>query len=195
MKKELQINEPDLTPVITKAKELTIASNDDLPNATEILSQLNRENDRIEADRVKLTAPLNATLKEINGRYKPLRELLEASIRGVREKMSRYATLAVKAREEAELKLSERIGEGKGKLKMETAERKISELENVDKTVDTGDGKATFIEVEKFEVVDLAKVPVEYLLANDVAIRKAMKEGVRVEGVRYWKEQSVRNTR
>ncbi len=65
-------------------------------------------------------------------------------------------------------------------------------MENLDKPVDkvnTQSGKISFKEVEKFEVEDISKLPIEYHLADEVAIRNAMKANIHLEGVRYYKEQ------
>ncbi len=97
--------------------------------------------------------------------------------------------------EKKQSKVAERIGEGKGKLKMETAMKKMDELGNVDEKVESGEGSVTFVEVQKFEVVDIKKLPDEYKLPDEVKIRKAMREGVELPGVGYWTEKSVRNTR
>lgn len=188
-KKELAIVEP----LIESSRALSIESAHDLNKAVENLSELNRWNDRVEEDRLKLTKPLNDALKEINGRYRPIREALEGVIKGLREKMSQYASKVEKARQEAEMKLSERVASGG--LKMETAVRKLEGIEAMEKTVEGEGGKVTFVEVDKFEVVDFKLLPDEYKLVNESAIRLAKKEGVEVAGVRYWKEQSVRNKR
>lgn len=184
-----------LSPVVENAQSLVISNATELLSATSILSQLNRMADKLEADRLKITKPLNDSLREINARYKSPKETLQGAIAEIRTKMSQYQSIAIKARQEAELKLLERVKEGKGNLKLETAIRKLDEVGAVDKSVDSGDGIVSFTEVEKFEVVDVSTLPKEYLLANEVLIRASMKEGKHVEGVRYYTEQQVNNRR
>ena len=195
MKKEIQLLNEETLAVAKYTSALSIKGAEDMKNAVETLSSLNTLHDRVVEDREKLTKPLLEALKEVRERYRDVEERLKASIGTVRSEMTRYQGEALKARQEAELKLSERVGEGRGKLKMETALRRLEEVEVVEKGVVGEAGSVTFVEVEKFEVVDFKALPDEYKVANEVAIRLAKKNGVEVAGVRYWKEQSVRNRR
>lgn len=183
-----------LSPVIQKAQKVIISSQEDILAATLILSGLNRLNDNLEVDRLKITKPLNDSLREINAKYKQPKEALANAIASIRLKMSQYQTKAIEDKKVAEDALLARVAPGKGNLKLETAINKLSKL-SVDKSVDSGDGKISFVEVEKFEVIDISLIPKEYILANEVEIRKAMKEGIKIAGVRYYKEQQVRNAR
>jgi hypothetical protein len=68
----------------------------------------------------------------------------------------------------------------------------------VDAKTVTDEGSVSFREVKKFEVMDivmLANASPDYVLPNEVKIRKAMLEGIELVGVRYFTEQSVINKR
>ncbi len=180
-------------PLIIKAEELVVEDSAGLKEAIEVLSELNQWSDRVEEDRTKLTAPLNKTLKEINSRYKPLKDALELTVERLRARMSEYQGKALRARAELELRFGERVE--KGSLKAETAVRRLDELGTVEKSIEGENGSVSFIELEKFAIEDLSLVPIEYHLANEVMIRKAMKEKIYLPGVKYWTTQSVRNSR
>lgn len=192
MNNELKLIEEDVSPVVLRAGELVVETEADLSVATDVLSQLNRWNDTVEEDRKKLTEPLNKTLKEINARYKPIREALEGAIKNVRGKLMGYATLVENKRKEAERALGERVKAGKGNLSIETALERLEKVPELDKRVIGDKGEVTFVARRKFEVVDLGKLPLEYHLANETMIRKEEKE---LPGVRYWIEQEPRNFR
>jgi len=190
MDKEIQI------PVVAvEAREMSITSPDDMKRAVELLSNLNKLMDEVEEKKTKLTAPLNAALKEIRSRYKPIEEHLGLAIGSIRLKMTKYQGDIVLAQRKEEEAIAKRIGVGAGHIKMETALKKLDAVEKAEKSVAGDAGSVVFVEVEKFEVTDLSKLPIEYHLADEVKIRKAMKEGVKLEGVRYFTEQSVRNSR
>ncbi len=197
MKQEQSITlvKQEVSPILKEAEGLFIKDAESLQEAVEILSKLNSWNDRVISDREKLTRPLNEALKEVRARYKPFELVLEAAIGSIRAKMGAYKQQSDKERKEAEEKLAGRIGDGKGKLQMSTAVRKIGELETVEKNVAGENGSVVFVSVRKFEVVDIGALPIIYHLPDEVAIRKALKEGVELPGVRYWNEQSVRNSR
>lgn len=194
-KTEVAVIQSQLSPLIQKSKELSIDGKLELDFAVELLSELNRWSDNVKSDKERMTIPLNEALKEIRSKYKPVEEMLEQSIGSVRLKMSQYQAKVIQARKDAEDKLLARVGEGKGSIKLETAIKKLDETEAVNKTVGSDSGSVTFIEVEKFEVLDVTLLPPQYILANEPEIRQAMKRGERLPGVRYYKEQSVRNKR
>lgn len=194
--KDITVVQKSISPIIKQAEELVITNPEELKASVEILTTLNQWNDQVTEDKEKLTKPLNATLKEIRGRYKPIEVELETAIDSVRGKMSTYQTKALKERQEAEAAIAERVGEGKGHLKIETAVKQIEGLDPVDnRVVGIDDGAVAFVEVKKFEVTDLALLPIEYHLADEGKIRFVMKEGMELPGVKYWTEQSPRNFR
>ena len=46
--------------------------------------------------------------------------------------------------------------------------------------------------VWKFEVEDLTKIPLEYLMPDMVKIGKVVRAGVKIPGVKSWQESSLR---
>ena len=178
--------------IIKEAHEIVITK-DTMSDAVEILSKLNQQLDKVTEEREKVTAPLNAALKAERARWKPHETALEGAITALRTAMTAYQTNARKEEEAAKLKLAERVA--KGTLKVETAVKKLDNLETPDAKVFTESGTVSFTSVKKFELEDITKVPTEYLLLNEVAVRKAMKEGVELAGIRYFTEEVVRNMR
>lgn len=180
---------------LTKAKELEIKGEDDMKVAVELLSQLNQINDARTEEKEKVTKPLNLALKNERARWKPGEEQLEMMISMIRSKMSKYQTEAVRIAREEEDKIIGRIGEGKGKLKVETAVAKLEDVEHAPDRIAGNSGMVKFKTVKKFEVVDVKILPPEFLLPNEVAIREAMTNGRELDGVRYWDEQVPINFR
>lgn len=199
MPKELTVIQEEVSPLIKEAEVLEIKTKEDLNLATDVLSKLNTWNDQVIEDKELLTKPLNATLKEIRGRYKPVEELLQGSISTVRTKMITYQTQAEKERKIAETAISQRIKPGKGNLSMETAVAKLEELGEVDKRVIADKGEVTFMEVKKFEVVDILELAnrggFDFIQPHETNIRAAMKAGKELPGVKYWIKQVPRNFR
>lgn len=186
MKKQTSIIEK-IEPEIDSIQLVKIVDEKSLASATEVLSQANKYLKDLTADKEKLTAPLNAALKEVRSRYKPIEIKLEGIIANIRQSMSSYQTEQIRLQKAEEDKIAERVA--KGTLKPETG---IKKMENMDKPVDkvnTQSGKISFKEVEKFEVEDISKLPIEYHLVDEVAIRNAMKANIHLEGVRYYTEQ------
>jgi len=192
---ELEITERHITPMQAQAELIEISDVTTMEQATAFLSNANKYLDSVIAYKEGKTKPLNQALKVIRAETKPYEEALESIISTIRGKMSQYQTRITNERLEAELAISARIGEGRGFLKAETAVAKIENLPKAEQKVETTAGSITFIATPRFEVTDLGLVPLEYHLANEVEIRKAMKEGVELPGVRYFIEQVPRNQR
>lgn len=196
MKKEKPIEiKKELLPIVKPFEKKAITNQSELQGAVAALSHLNKILDRLIADKEKITKPLNVTLKEVRGRYKPAEEELENHIGSLRDKITAYQTEQVRLQRIEEAKIEARVGEGKGKLKVETAVRKMDELEKPDEEIITSAGLVKFKEVKKFRIVDFAMLPTNYLLANEVEIRKSMLAGEEVPGVEYYTEQIPLNYR
>lgn len=172
-----------------------IASADDMTRAVEFLSELNKTNDKIVAEREKVTKPLNAALTAERARWKPTELKLTTAIAAMRSKISAWQTEQKrKADAEAE-KIAARVGEGKGKLKPETASDKIAAIDTPAEAVSTESGQVKFRTVVKFELEDITKVPAEFLLLNETKVRTVLKENTRIPGLRYWEEEMPINLR
>jgi hypothetical protein len=166
-----------------------------LPEGVLLLSKLNQTLDSIELEEDTITAPAQAIIKRERERWAPFKKPLKASIDALRLKMTQYQTLARKQEQEAKDAIAARVKEGRGNLTMETALNKMDAVETPESRVATSQGSVSFRKVQKFEVVDLKLVPIEYVVANEVAIRGAMKAGKEVPGVRYFEEEVPYNTR
>lgn len=192
MNKELEIKK-EVSPVVLKAQQLEITSKLDLNEGVEMLSQCNKFLDKLTEEKEKLTKPLNATLKEIRSRYKPVEEVLNEAIGTLKKKMSVYQMKVVKEQEEAEVKIATEVAEGK--LDVDMAIEKLEKIDSPDNKVNTEDGSVAFRTVKKFEIEDLSKVPIEYLEPNETMIRKAMNDGIELPGIKYYEEQNIINYR
>lgn len=193
--KAVTVIEKSLSPVVRKAEELVISDDSSMKSAVELLSHLNRSLDQVTEEKEKVTKPLNEALKVERGRWKPFETMCESAIALVRGKMTSYKKEQDRIAEEKAAKIANRIGEGKGKLKVETAVKKIEEIKTVGKSVASDTGSVKFKKVKKFEVMDVTMLPVEFILADVVAIRAKMREGVELPGVRYYEEDEVSNSR
>ena len=188
MSQEITIIEDQIVPVVQEATSLKITSSEDMEMAVGLLTQLNTWADKLEEDRLSITAPINASLKEINNRYRKPKDLLMVSIEKLRSAMGTYQALALKTQQKAVLKLTKAME--KGTVSLESAVSKIEAL-SVEKKVDN----VTFVPIEKILIVDIKKIPMQYHLPNEPMIREALKRGIRIPGVKYYIEQSVRNRR
>ena len=193
--KEVVVISKEVAPVVKKAEVLSIKSDQDMLVATEFLSQLNKEKDRITAEKERITKPLEEALKVERSRWSPAEKILKTAIDLIRGKASVYQTALVLKREEEEAKIASRVGEGKGKLKEETASRKIDELAEVPKSTTTASGSLAFRTDFILEVVSMKDIPLEYMLVDESKLTKALKAGIEVSGARLKKVMTPVNKR
>lgn len=198
--KEVQVLEKEIAPFITKAQKIVIANDKQLASASEMRSQLKAYEKLVTAKKEEATKPLNLTLKNIRGWFKPIEDRIDESMDMLNRAMINYQTEQKRIADEEAEKIANRVGEGKGKLKTETAIRKMGEIEKPSEKITTASGGTQFITVKKFEVVDLEVLATVrdkqggfYILADESRIRVAMKAGIELPGVRYYTEEVPRN--
>lgn len=184
-----------LTPkeIITRAESITVLTVETMPEAVELLSSLNRIKDDIIIQKELITRPLLDKLAEERAKWKPKELKLEAVITKIRTALTSYQTeLVAKQRREQEA-IAKRLQDGK--IKTETAIKRMNDVEDVQNTVESATGKISFKTVTTFTVADWSKVPVEFLVLNDTLVREKLKFGVKVEGLEYVEEQVPINFR
>jgi len=187
--------EKEIVPFVEKAEKVTIKNAQDMEQAAEILSNVNRYADNVKKSKESITKPISESLKNIRALFSPLEDRLGSVIEGIRTAMSVYQTEQKRIADEEAAKIAARVGDGKGKIKIETAISKIDAIEKPEKRVVTETGSVRFTTVPCFEVMDVTLLPADYILANEVKIRTAMKAGIQIPGVRYYTEERPVNNR
>lgn len=88
---------------------LIISNDDDQASAGDIVKDLRRARAKLEDKRTAITGPLNESLKQVNGLFRPPRDQIDEILSALKKKMDNYAALqaqiaadeARQAREEA----------------------------------------------------------------------------------------------
>lgn len=195
MEKKITVIEKKLSPIAEEAQTLPIENEASMRTATILLSKLNQFNDNIKEEKEKVTKPLNEALRAERNRWKPVETMYENAIFSLRSKMTKYQTLFVRRNSDKEQAIANRIGEGKGKLTLETASKKLSELPRIQKEISTEAGSITFKEIRKFKIIDFSKIPRNYLILDDQLVREAMKSEEKIPGIEFYTEQIPYNKR
>ena len=177
--KELTIINKDISPIITKAQSLVIKDAGTMEQASDFRSKLKEEEKRLEKDRLSLTAPINESLKAIRAKYAPAEDIIEKALSFLDKSMSEYRMALVQKQREEEKKISDRIGEGKGKLKLETAVKKLEEMEVITSPTNT-----SFRTDYVLEIVNEKIIPREYLSINESYLLASLKKGAVVPGAK-----------
>lgn len=194
-KKEIAVLEKKVMPLVEAANEQLIESGTDMETATALLSNLGNYYDSVVETREKITAPLNASLKATRAMFDPIEKPAKAAIDGLRMRIGAWQTAETRRVAEEEERIAARVGEGKGKLKIETAARKAHEIEKPETAIHTGAGSLSFMSKQKLKITDEKKIPREFLMVDESAVLSALKEGRKVPGAEIEIVQIPRNSR
>lgn len=180
--KNIELIEKKITPLLAEVLYFDITGDESLSQSAELLSRANIHLKALTTDKKLITDPIKASLKEIESRYAPAETNLKQIIDVLRTKQSTYQTATLKAQKEDEDKIASRIGTGSGKLKLETAIAKIEDLGTITTKITTNSGKLSFRTDKKLKIIDLTKIPREYLVPNESLILTDLKLGKQIPG-------------
>ena len=174
--------------LVLQSRQFDLKTSGDENKAYDVLRNIADTKKAIEKRRTDITKPLNASLKAANAMFKELAApFLEAD--GIlRAKITRFHDIKEAQAEKMRERRLEKAAEAEEAGDEETAlvyEQKADEVE-------AKVGKSTVTKRWTFEVVDMAKVPREYLEINSGTVRQAIKDEVReIPGLRIYQEAGV----
>lgn len=217
-------NTTDLVPTLQKeastlvkqATAFTITSQLDMEQATTHLSTINLRLDTIDAERTKVTAPLDQALKAERARWKPIETELEEARDIIRKTMSEYQTTLKAVADKKASEIAARIKPGKGNLSPETGVSKIAELDTPQQEVVTEVGSVQFrtrpnVEITPLKDIDFGNMNDDVftntihqamldnlIVWNEPEVRRIVKlhkDSTILPGVRYYETQEPYNSR
>ncbi len=196
MKKDIvSIIEKEVSPAIQKATALKITDSTTMQVAAGMLTEANTYGDKIRQEKEKITKPLNQALKVERERWKPLETIIDTVVSTLRRKMSAYQTEAMrKANEEAE-KIAARVRPGRGNLSSDKALELLSTIEKPEENISLDNGTIKFRTSQKLVIDDEKKLPREYLIPNESAIKEDLRQGKKISGAHLEEEQIPINFR
>ena len=184
-KKEIQVFEKQVSPLIKKAESYKIENVEDIEKASIYLKKLRDIERLVEAKRLEFTKPLNQSLRAINSNFKRVTEPLVSARRILTQKVVSWKT-AERVRIEKE--------EARRRKIQEAHEKKGHEVK-APVYIERPDNKIGNVQTRKmwsFEVIDFSKLPDEYKQMNPVKIRQAVNAGAReIKGVRIYQEEKL----
>ncbi len=193
--KDLTIIQKSLSPLAAEAKTLKIKDLGSLKMATEILSKLNKLNDRIREEKERVTKPLNEALKAECSRWKPMEMIYEESIAVLRTAMSDYQTEQLRIQKEEEDRIAKRIAPGKGNLSLDSAVKKMEAIPQTEKEISTEEGLVQFRQVRVLKITNIDLVPHEYFDLNEGRLLTDLKTGKTIAGAEIEVKQVPANYR
>lgn len=184
-----------ITRAVNVANDLMIEDQEAMVQATDILGTIKQLDKLVKKAEKSQRDPLNAQLKAISEKFKPLKDDLSEGESIIKDKMLDYEREIEAKRAEEAAKLEARVE--KGTMRTDTAMRKMDELETVGSQVQGNAGTVQFRTVQKIKITDPTKIPLKYLMDEKVlaalttAVRTDVLNGVKVDGVEIVEEKTV----
>lgn len=177
------------TAIANAVSAITITDDATMQSAAEVRAKIGATLKQAIAEKEKLTAPLNATLKEIRARYKPLEVACEQGMERIDASIKAYR---LRIAEEARIK-EERIAKRveKGTMRVDTAITKMGQIEKTEKTVGTDNGALQFRTVKVLVIDDEQSIPREFLVVDRKAVETALRAGRVVPGAHLQEEEQI----
>ncbi len=192
---DIAVIKEEVSPVVILAKKIDVKDAKSMETASELRTRLKQYDKTITTEKAKVLDPLNAARKAEMARWKPVETVLEQAFEILDTKMSDYQTAEKKRADEEAARIAARIGEGKGKLKLETAVEKIGNIDTPAKVVVTDSGSTKWRTDKRLKVTDKSKIPLDYLEVNDSKLKQALLAGIVIEGAEIEEVQVPVNSR
>lgn len=184
-----------ITTVSKQVEGYVITSAEDLTVATDTLSIIKTISKDMESHRKGRVDPLNAEVKAINAEYKPLSADLGKAEDYIKGEMLKYQEEVDRKAAEEAAKLEARVE--KGTMRVDTAMRKMDDIETVGTSVKGARGSVQFRTTRDVEIENPSAVPLRYLADEKViaaikaAVRKDALSGVEIPGVKVIEKKGV----
>jgi hypothetical protein len=159
---------------------LNVSSDTELNEAINLMARAKKLRKEYEADRKRITDPINASIKAINAKYKPALDFLEKVARDIDAKIIPYQQEKIRKAEELEREknlsiASNLVAAGMDDKALEVIEREVI----VEKKAVTAEATNTLSKRWVCEIVDAAAVPREYCEVSQTKLNAAVKLGTR----------------
>jgi len=193
-KQELVEIENSNNDIVIQAENQWIVSQADVDKANIILRNITKQMKAIEKKRKSFTQPLNQSLGEINSTFKELVKPLEIAKDILTQKVMDWRDTE-KQKIQAEQERIRKEEERRRKIQEAHKEKghEVSEPIVMAKPKPLKETDTTHIrKVWEFEIIEMAKIPHEYLMVNKSFIREAIRDGVRIiPGIRIYQEERM----
>lgn len=178
-----------VTKLESQAQAVTIATKEEYAMAADLVSKLKSVGQEIRVAKETITRPLNEALRNARELFAPIEKQFESAEAIVKAKLLEYKRKADEEARAEEAKIASRVE--RGMMKIETAEKKLDAIERVDNTTQGKVGEVQVRKIKKVRIVDENALPREYLMPNEVAIRRDALGGKTIPGVEVWEDEIV----
>ena len=172
-----------------QANAVAIETAEHYASAVDIVSRLKKTGSEIKKTKESITKPLNESLRNVRAVFAPLEQQFKNAEFIIKGKLLDHKRKVDEEARIKEEKIAKRVEEGK--LKLETGEKKMEEIERVETTTRGKVGTVQVRKVRKMRIIDESLIPRNYLVPNTVAIRRDALKGIKIAGVEVFEEETL----
>lgn len=181
LRSELATESKEFHEILAMVEEFAIEDDEDMTLAREQLSEVKSKYKALEERRKAATAPLNASLKEINGWFKPATTALMAIERAWKGKLAAAKRMFAERQRE----LAAQAAEAQAQGNMGDVRDQLMASHDAQAAADAVKTRVYW----KFEIVDESQIPREFLMPNEKLIGEVVrsrKDQAVIPGVRIF---------
>lgn len=187
--KELTVLKGQVSKYENQATAVTIATQEDYTLAVDLVSKLKDTGSKIKASKESITKPLNEALKNARELFAPIEAQFAQAEAIIKTKLLDYKRKKDAEAKVEEAKIAARVE--KGTMRLDTAEKKLDQVERVENTTRGAVGEVQIRKIKKVRIIKAEEVPDEYWVLDQVAIRRDALGGKTIPGVEVYEEDSI----
>ena len=161
--------------------ETKITCESELKSVADKIKEIKELGKVIKEQKEKYTKPAQSIINEARSKYLPYEKICSEAEVALKAKADMYMGDQERERLRKEESIARRAE--KGQLREETAIRKLEEIGEEKKSIDTGEAQLQRKTVKSVVIVDREKIPHEYWVVDEVKVRKVALAGVEIPGV------------
>jgi hypothetical protein len=183
VKKELSLVEKN----IQKFQVKKIQNENELEKISRFLLDIRNYKLKIQEKKNSILKPLNEAVKNIRSLFAPVEKNLEDAEFSIKKEIEKYHLEKEAKAEKEKQKIAEKVEIGK--ISFEKAIEKIEKIEEATKNIQSENGMINFRTVKRIAIENPELLPREYLIPDEVKIRRDVLAGKEIPGVKIYEEK------
>ena len=183
VKKELSLVEKN----IQKFQVKKIQSDNELEKVSKFFLDIRNYKLKIQEKKNSILRPLNEAIKNIRQLFFPIEKKLEDAELSVKKEIEKYHLEKEAKAEKEKQKIAEKVESGK--ISFEKAIEKVEKIEEAPKNIQSENGIIGFRTIKKVVIENPELLPREYLVPDEVKIRRDVLAGKEIPGVKIYEEK------
>ena len=177
---------------IAETSRIIINSQPTFNKAKDKLGEIKEIKKIVNDKKESITKPLNEALKNVRGLFKPIEDKIDVIENYLKTEVLKYNQKLLaeqrKREEEANKKIKEEQAKGKS-LDEINIDKIAKPLTNITQKVEAIKTR----KIKKLRIINEQLIPREYLTPNEVAIKEALLNGIKVDGCEIFEEEIAIN--